>query len=165
MRDARLQEDASLCILSCPPARHRDWCCSGSSSSPSHRAHRILQGSFPSQILRRLPRSKGKQVACVHTHTLSISLTAVGALRINIIYHARRFMRTCVHARINAGMTQFFLLARLLLFENPYSLESLLLAKRCMQVHVCVYICVCLCMCRNESKSVFSRGTAARKAL
>ena len=50
-----------------PPARHRDWCCSGSSSSPSHRAHRMLQGSFPSQILRRLPRSKGKQVACAYT--------------------------------------------------------------------------------------------------
>ena len=51
-------------------------------------------------------------------------------------------MRTCVHARINAGMTQFFLLARLLLFENPYSSESLLLAKRCMQVFVCIYIYV-----------------------
>jgi len=52
MRAARLQEDASLCILSCPldiksparpPVRHRDWCCSGSTSSPSHRAHRMLQ--------------------------------------------------------------------------------------------------------------------------
>ena len=43
-------------------------------------------------------------------------------------------MRTCVHARINAGMTQFFLLARLLLFENPYSPESLLLAKRCIGI-------------------------------
>ena len=51
-----------------PPARRRDWCCSGSSSR-SHRAHRMLQGSFPSQILKRLPRSKGKQVACAPTHT------------------------------------------------------------------------------------------------
>ena len=74
-------------------------------------------------------------------------------------------MRTCVHARINAGMTQFFLLARLLLFENPYSPESLLLAKRCMQVYVCVCICVCLCMCIYESEFFFSRGTPARKAL
>ena len=54
-----------------PPARRRDWCCSGSSSCPSHRAHRVLQVSFPSQILRRLPRSKGKQVACAHAHTHS----------------------------------------------------------------------------------------------
>jgi hypothetical protein len=54
-----------------PPARRRDWCCSGSSSCPSHRAHLVLQVSFPSQILRRLPRSKGKQVACAHAHTHS----------------------------------------------------------------------------------------------
>jgi hypothetical protein len=39
-----------------------------------------------------------------------------------------------MHARINAGVTQFSLLARLLLFENPCSPESLLLAKRCMQL-------------------------------
>ena len=51
-------------------------------------------------------------------------------------------MRTCVHARINAGMTQFSLLARLLLFENPCSPESLLLAKRCIQVCVCMCVCV-----------------------
>ena len=56
-------------------------------------------------------------------------------------------MRTCVHARINAGITQLSLLARLLLFENPYSLESLLLAKRCMQVYVCVYVCVSVYVC------------------
>jgi len=37
---------------------------------------------------------------------------------LNITYRARRLMRTCMHARINAGMTQFSLLARLLLFEN-----------------------------------------------
>ena len=60
-------------------------------------------------------------------------------------------MRTCVHARINAGMTQFFLLARLLLFENPYSPESRLLAKRCMQVYVCVYVYVCVCVYMSPS--------------
>ena len=103
-----------------------------------------------------------------HTHTHPHTHThthAVGALRINIIYRARRLMRTCMHARINAGVTQFSLLARLLLFENPYSPESLLLAKRCMQVCVCVCVYVCLCMCMYESKSLFSRGTPARKAL
>ncbi len=42
------------------PARRRDWCCSGSSSSPSHRAHRMLQGSFPSQNLRRFAEVQGE---------------------------------------------------------------------------------------------------------
>jgi hypothetical protein len=104
----------------------------------------------------------GSVRARAHTHTHT-QTHAVGALRINIIYRARRFMRTCVHARINAGRTQFSLLARLLLLENPYSPESLLLAKRCMQVYVCIYMC--LCMCIYESKSLFPGGTPARKAL
>ena len=60
-------------------------------------------------------------------------------------------MRTCMHARINAGVTQFSLLARLLLFENPYSPESLLLAKGCMQVYVCVYVYVCVCVYMSPS--------------
>ena len=63
-------------------------------------------------------------------------------------------MRTCVHARINAGMTQFFLLARLLLFENPYSPESLVLAKRCMQVYVCVYVCVSVYVCVYPASTI-----------
>jgi len=75
--------------------------------------------------------------AYTHTHTHT---HAVGALRINVRYRARRFMRTCVHARINAGITQLSLLARLLLFENPCSPESLLLARRCMWVYV--FACV-----------------------
>ena len=57
-----------------PPARRRDWCCSGSSSSPSHRAHRMLQGSFPSQNLRRFAEVQGETVSVreytnTHTHT------------------------------------------------------------------------------------------------
>ena len=79
----------------------------------------------------------GSVRAYTHTHTHT---HAVGALRINVRYRARRFMRTCVHARINAGITQLSLLARLLLFENPCSPESLLLARRCMWVYV--FACV-----------------------
>ena len=55
-----------------PPARRRDWCCSGSSSSPSHRAHRMLQGAFPSQNLRRFAEVQGETGsvrAYTHTHT------------------------------------------------------------------------------------------------
>ena len=59
-----------------PPARRRDWCCSGSSSSPSHRAHRMLQGSFPSQNLRRFAEVQGetgkfsvREYTNTHTHT------------------------------------------------------------------------------------------------
>ena len=151
LRDCRRMRPCASCRAlspvdikspACPPARRRDWCCSGSSSSPSHRAHRMLQGSFPSQNLRRFAEVQGETGsvrAYTHTHTHTHT-HAVGALRINIIYHARRFMRTCVHARINAGITQLSLLARLLLFENPCSPESLLLARRCMWVYV--FACV-----------------------
>ena len=177
---ARLQEDPSMCFLSCPvtlstsyrpPARPSQrlvllWLLllSVPSSTPDAPGF-ISVANF--EEVAEVQGETGSVRACTHTLTHAHTPThthAVGALRINIIYRARRFMRTCMHARINAGMTQFSLLARLLLFENPCSPESLLLAKRCMQVYVW-YIYVCLCMCIYESKSLFSRGTPARKAL